>query len=188
MLGDSILPEVWKDQERLQLPSFLSPGPPKFGSQKRTLSADEWRSVGTVHLVITLIRLWGFDTGRKGQMLDNYMHLITAIHVANLRSISDQDIVDYTFHMDKYLRGFAGLYKEAKIQPTHHLSLHFDKFLTLFGPVHSWRAWSFERYNYTLQNIETNRKFGAKLSLIKYCAVVQFWNRRVGTDFYERCL
>ncbi|KAI6121623.1 hypothetical protein F5141DRAFT_1061303 [Pisolithus sp. B1] len=132
VLGDSILPKIWKDQERLQLPSFLSPGPPKFGSQKQTLS----------------------------QMLDNFMHLITAIHLANLRSISSQDIADYTFHMDSYLRGFAELYKEAKIQPTHHLSLHFGTLLTHFGPVHSWRAWSFERYNYVLQNIETNRKFG----------------------------
>ncbi|KAI6110107.1 hypothetical protein F5141DRAFT_1004886, partial [Pisolithus sp. B1] len=156
---------IWKDQECLQLPSFLSPGPPKFGSQKQTLSADEWRLVGTIHLVITLIQLWSLDTGRKGQMLDNFMHLITAIHLTNLRSISSQDIADYTFHMDSYLCRFAELYKEAKIQPTHHLLLHFGTLLTRFGPVHSWRAWSFERYNYVLQNIETNRKFGAKISL-----------------------
>ncbi|KAI6099082.1 hypothetical protein F5141DRAFT_1066671 [Pisolithus sp. B1] len=162
VLSDSIIPEIWKDQECLQLPSFLSPGLPKFGSQRCTLSTDEWRSVGTIHL---------------GQMLDNFMHLISAIHLANLRSISSQDIADYSFHMDSYLCGFSELYKEAKIQPTHHLSLHFSTLLTLFGPVHSWRAWSFEHYNYILQNIETNRKFGVKLSFVECHAFIEHHNR-----------
>ncbi|KAH7903067.1 hypothetical protein BJ138DRAFT_968319, partial [Hygrophoropsis aurantiaca] len=70
---------VWKDQGKLQLPSFLSPAPSKVGSQKRKLTADQWRSTGMIHLVITLIRLWGFETGRKRQMLFNYMHLVTAV-------------------------------------------------------------------------------------------------------------
>jgi hypothetical protein len=88
------------------------------------------------------------------------MHLITAIHIANMRTTSKRDASDYMFHMQSYLVGLVQLYKEAKIQPTHHLSLHLGKLLILFGPVHSWRTWPFERYNYTLQNIKTNKKFG----------------------------
>jgi hypothetical protein len=160
VLGDVVLSEIWKDQERLELPSFVSPAPARFGSEARTPSADQWRSIGCIHLVITLIRLWGFEGGRKAEMLTNYMHLITATHVANMRTTSKEDISDYMFHMKRYLAGFVGLYKEAKVQPTHHLCLHLGKLLDLFGPVHSWRTWGFERYNYTLQNIKTNRKFG----------------------------
>ncbi|KIO05132.1 hypothetical protein M404DRAFT_9134 [Pisolithus tinctorius Marx 270] len=160
VLGDVILAEIWKDQEHLHLPSFIAPAPAHFGSEKRTLSADQWRSVSTIHLVITLIRLWGLDSGRKGEMLTNFMHLVTAVHLVNSRTTSRAVAKDYTFHMMEYLQGYCRLYKEAKIQPSHHLSLHMETLLMMFGPVHSWRTWPFECYNYTLQNIKTNRKFG----------------------------
>ncbi|KAF9229914.1 hypothetical protein BU15DRAFT_84325 [Melanogaster broomeanus] len=123
VLGDAVLLEIWKDQERLELPSFVSPAPARFGSEKRTLSADQWRSVGTIHLVITLIRLWGFEKGPT--------------------TTSEEDASDYMVHMKAYLHGFVQLYKEAKVQPTHHLSLHLGKLLVLFGP-----------------NTKTNKRFG----------------------------
>ncbi|KAH7905904.1 hypothetical protein BJ138DRAFT_1017056 [Hygrophoropsis aurantiaca] len=160
VLGRAVLEEIWKDQGRLELPSFLSPLPWQFGLEKRKLSADHWRSVGMIHLVVTLVRLWGFDTGRKGGMLFNYMHLVTAIHLANMRTTSKAIANDYTFHCKKYLTGVLSLYKEAKIQPTHHLSLHLERLLNELGPVHSWRAWAFERFNYMLQKTKTNLKFG----------------------------
>ncbi|KAI5992857.1 hypothetical protein EDC04DRAFT_2910994 [Pisolithus marmoratus] len=145
VLGDQILREVWDDQQKLILPTFISPAPANFGLANRSLSADQWRSVGTIHLVITLIRLWGFDTGRKGKMLVNYIHLVTAIHWANMHTTSKSTAEEYMFHMLEYLRG-----------------LHFTlaTCLLAFSPVHSWRTWAFERYNYMLQNIKTNNKFG----------------------------
>ena len=83
VLGDVIIAEIWKDQERLHLPLFIAPAPAHFGSEKRTLSTDQWQSVGTIHLVITLTCLWGLDSGQKGEMLTNFMHLVTAVHLAN---------------------------------------------------------------------------------------------------------
>jgi len=170
VLGDTILGEIWKDQERLHLPSFVAPAPARFGSEKRTLSADQWRSVCTIHLVITLTRLWGFDSGRKGEMLANFMHLVTAVHLANSRTTSRAVAEDYnySFHMKNYLEGYCRLYKEAKVQPSHHLSLHLETLLMMFGPVHSWRTWPFERYNYTLQKIKSNRKFGLFVPFMSY--------------------
>lgn len=159
VLGQSVLEEVWKDQDRLELPSFVSPAP-KLSQVKRTPSADHWRSIGTIHLVITLIRIWGPETGRKRDMLDNFMHLITAIQIASMRSMSPALISRYQFHFHKYLEGILKLYPEAKMQPYHHISLHLGILLEAFGPVHSWRAWAFERYNYMLQNTKTNKKFG----------------------------
>ncbi|KAH7905295.1 hypothetical protein BJ138DRAFT_973937, partial [Hygrophoropsis aurantiaca] len=156
----SISRPVWKDQGRLELPSFLSPLPWQFGHETRKLSADQWRSVGMIHLVVTLIRLWGFDGGRKGLMLFNFMHLVTAIHIANMRTMSPALANYYTYHCKLYLEGLLSLYKEAKIQPTHHLSLHLESLLVELGPVHSWRAWAFERFNYMLQKTKTNLRFG----------------------------
>jgi hypothetical protein len=42
------------------------------------------------------------------------------------------------------------------------MAFHYEMLLEAFGPVHSWRAWAFERFNYTLQNIKTNSRFGEK--------------------------
>ncbi|KAI6098651.1 hypothetical protein EDD16DRAFT_1527151 [Pisolithus croceorrhizus] len=157
---DQILPEVWDDQQKLILLSFISPALANFGLASHSLSADQWHSIGTIHLVITLIRLWGFDTGRKGKMLVNYIHLVTTIHWANMHTTSKSAAEEYMFHMLEYLCGLVCLYKEAKVQPTHHLALHIGNLLLVFGPMHSWRTWAFEHYNYMLQNIKTNNKFG----------------------------
>jgi len=163
VLGRSILEEVWKDQQRLILPSFIFPAPSDLGDEKRKLSTDQWRSVGMIHLVITLVRLWGHSQGREWQMLNNYMHLITAIYIASLRSTSNDLASDYTDHFKNYLSGVMELYKEAKVQPVHHACLHFEKLLVGLGPVHSWRTWAFERFNYMLQRTKTNMRFGAGL-------------------------
>lgn len=44
---------------------FVSPAPNWVGSEKRRL----------------VICLWGFDDSRKGEILKNFMHLITAVHI-----------------------------------------------------------------------------------------------------------
>jgi len=68
VLGHSILEEVWKDQQRLILPSFVFPAPSDLGDEKRKLSVDQWRSVGMIHLVITLVHLWGHSLSRTKQV------------------------------------------------------------------------------------------------------------------------
>lgn len=165
MLGGSVLQEVWADQDRLELPSYVTRGHRKLGTTEQNMSADKRRSVATIHLVITLIRLWGPENGRKREMLENYMHLITALQIASMRSISDEDIDLYTFHYKSYLEGYVKLYKEASVHPNNHLCLHLAIFLHLYGPVHSWRAWVFERYNYLLQHVSTNSRFGENACL-----------------------
>ena len=160
VLGKAVLEEIWKDQERLTLPSFVSPAPARFGSEQRKLTADQWRSVGMIHLVVSLVRLWGNEEGRKRLMLNNYMHLITAVHIASLRSTSRPLAELFTRHYKLYLEGMVELYKEGKVQSVHHACLHFEGMLQGFGPVHAWRAWAFERYNYLLQQTKTNMRFG----------------------------
>ncbi|KAI6098684.1 hypothetical protein F5141DRAFT_1010583, partial [Pisolithus sp. B1] len=120
-------------------------------------------SVGMIHLVITLIQIWGHSEGGQCEMLNNYMHLITAIHIASLRSTSRGLASHYTDHFKHYLLGVLDLYKEAKLQLVHHACLHFEQLLVGLGPVHSWRAWAFEYFNYRLQRTKTNMHFGVCL-------------------------
>ncbi|KAH9920694.1 uncharacterized protein B0H18DRAFT_880904 [Fomitopsis serialis] len=160
VLGSDVLSEIWSDQERLVLPSHLAPGPAKFGSKTGKLKADQWRAVGTIHLVITLPRLWGHETGRKKQLLTNFMHLVCAVQIARMHSTSARLADLYRYHYKAYVAGFIDLYKEATVKPTNHLALHIADFLPAMGPTHSYRTWAFERMNFTLQNMPTNKKHG----------------------------
>ncbi|KIK20268.1 hypothetical protein PISMIDRAFT_657606, partial [Pisolithus microcarpus 441] len=160
VLGCAILEEVWRDQEQLVLPSFIFPAPSLLGFEKRKLSANQWHSVGMIHLVITLVHIWGHLQGRQWQMLNNYMHLVTAVYIASLWSTSEELAGCYMYHFKSYLLGILELYKEARVQPVHHACLHFERLLVGLGPVHSWRTWAFEHFNYMLQRTKTNMHFG----------------------------
>lgn len=170
VLGRETMKEVHKDITRMVLPSWIGRVPKNLGSSSsRSLSADQWRTACTVNLVITLIRLWAplAVDSQQHKMLDNFMDLITAVKLATRREIRDEDITNYQFYMHRYLTGVVRLYSdsgdEKKLLPYHHISLHFGRFLSNFGPTHSWRCFPFERYNRRLQQIPTNGKFGESI-------------------------
>lgn len=164
VLGKNTLGEVREDMDRLCLPSWIGRGPKQPGEAKQgRLKADEWRTLCMVNLPITLVRLWGQDKGRSGDVLNNYMHLVQAVKIASQRQISAQDIKNYQYHMHSYLESLLKLYLGTTITPYQHISLHFGEHLRRWGPVHSWRCFAFERFNGMLQNITTNCKFGKNL-------------------------
>ena len=160
VLGADILAEIWDDQSHTTLPSTISPAPKKIGSRTGTLKADQWRALGTIHLVITLVRLWAFADCRKKLMLANFMHLVSSVQLANVRHTSPSVINGYDEHYMQYLRGFLELYKEVPLMPTNHLAAHYPEFMDGFGPSPAWRGWAMERFNHMLQNVPTNAKSG----------------------------
>ena len=169
MLGKGILPEVWRDRQRTILPSWLSPIPAEAGSARAgKLTADQWRTLCTVHLVVTLVRLWGDkDPGdRRHDMLRNFMDLVTATVVLFKRSMSPGRIDLYENYMRNYLEGHLRLYPHLNLTPKHHLSLHVPRFLEMFGPVHGWSAWGFERLIFNFQRTETNGKSSASGAIL----------------------
>lgn len=59
VLGCGLLPEIWKDMDKMILPSWLRAGPREVGSaHSGKLSADQWRTTCTVYLVIILGKFW----------------------------------------------------------------------------------------------------------------------------------
>ncbi|KIK56755.1 hypothetical protein GYMLUDRAFT_173816 [Collybiopsis luxurians FD-317 M1] len=172
VLGIEMLTEVRKDMEKLNIPSWMAAAPNHPGEASHgKLTADQWRTLCTVNLPITLIRLWGSrpKDDRYHWMLQNFMHLVTALRLASMRTMTEEYIQRFETHMQTYLGeiiGFgqenpkAALYPHTTLTVYQHTMLHFGNLLRRFGPVHSWRCFAFEQFNYILQNIPTNSRFG----------------------------
>lgn len=93
-------------------------------------------------------------------MLVNFMDLVDATKLVNMRVLTTARITEYSAAMQRYLHGILRLYPHSSLLPNHHLSLHLPRFLEEFGPTNGWRCFPFERYNYLLQQVQTNGKFG----------------------------
>ena len=154
---------VAADMKRTQVPSWVSPPPIDWGQPRRgKLSANNWEVICTIHLVFTLLRLWGGSTGteRQREMLKNYMDLIQAIRIATMKAIARVDIEEYRACIYRHLTDYKRLYPHAKINPIHHAALHADEKLEDFGPIPSHNAGHYERSIYVMQEMNTNNKFG----------------------------
>ncbi|KAJ4469701.1 hypothetical protein C8J55DRAFT_402989, partial [Lentinula edodes] len=163
VLGKATLAEVRTDMERLRLPSWAPTAPSNPGDTTHgKFTADQWRAFCTVNLPITLIRLWGSlpEENRKFKMLENFMFLVTAVRLANMRTITEGQIQDFEQNIRAYLEQLRILYPHTNITVYQHMMLHFGSLLRRFGPVHSWRCFPFERYNYILQNTPNNSHLG----------------------------
>ena len=162
-LGKDIMEAVWSDMAVTELPSWVTDVPHNWGTTTREkLSANNWRIICTVHLPITLIRLWGGEDAPKDRKLklQNFMDLSCAVQIANLRSVSKQDIKLYEHYIQRYLVRLKSLYKLAKVKPIHHAALHYGNTLRSFGLAHTHGAASYERYIHFMQTQNHNMKLG----------------------------
>ena len=71
----------------------------------------------------------------------------------------------YLKNMCSYLSGLKELFPEYTLHPNHHMALHLFDYLLLYGPVHSWWTFPFERLIGILQHISTNYKIGRFFNL-----------------------
>ncbi|KAJ2936879.1 hypothetical protein H1R20_g214, partial [Candolleomyces eurysporus] len=174
VLGKQTLAEIRKDIERLTQPTWVSRAPSRPGEKRYgKFTADQWRAFCMLILPITLTRLWGTkpEGSVERRRLDNFMHLVSAVKLATMHKLTESRIQQYEYHIRCYLETLLELFPGTSITPYQHLSLHFGQQLRLFGPVHAWRCFPFERFNYILQKIPTNEMIGEieKTMFIKFC-------------------
>ncbi|KJA14089.1 hypothetical protein HYPSUDRAFT_72760 [Hypholoma sublateritium FD-334 SS-4] len=156
VLGSTVMDQVWADMTRTTLPSWITAAPHNWGTSSRgKLSAAHWRVICTIHLPITLIRLWKEDNGRLKDLLDHFMDLVTSIKIANMRLSSPRQVDRYNLHIRRYVSRITTLYPDRKLVPNHHAALHIGDVLQNFGPVPF-----FERYINFFHHINTNQKIG----------------------------
>ena len=159
VLGKDVMAVIWEDMKRTQLPSWITSAPANWGTAKRgKLSADNWRVICTIHIPITLIWLWREETGRKRDLLENFMELVSAVRIANMRVSSQEQVSAYNQHIMRYVEGIQQLFPHENLRPTHHAALHIGDQLQHFGPVHSHSSPFYERHISFLHRINTNNK------------------------------
>ena len=155
-----VLDQIRKDIANITIPSWVEKPPSNFGSSTHgKLKADQWRTVCTIHMVITLVCIWGTAraTDAERMVLENFVHLIVAVDAATRRSMSPSRVALFDENMEAYVKGLRSIYNHTLV-PNHHLSLHLKDCLLLFGPVRGWWSYPFERYNGLLQRLNTNSK------------------------------
>ncbi|KLO06289.1 hypothetical protein SCHPADRAFT_808936, partial [Schizopora paradoxa] len=157
------LKAVQDDAKRMDLPSWVTPAPSSLGTGGLgKLTADQWKAVCSINLVVTLVRIWGNadEKGRQYLMLSNFMDLVTAVKLGCKRVLELDTVRLYEEHMLRYLQGLTTIYAPYQLLPYQHLAMHFGENLQRFGPTHATRCFVYERENLRLQKTVTNQKFG----------------------------
>ncbi|KAJ3970594.1 hypothetical protein EV361DRAFT_801746 [Lentinula raphanica] len=150
--------------ERTILPSWIQKPPSRWGTPAAgKLSADEYKVISSISMVITLIRVWGYQNSvgsRRYKMLENYLDLIRAIHVLFLRETTSKSRAYYHSHILRYLRTILELYPDVTLKSNHHLSIHIITDLETLGPGHARSSPVFERTNHSYQEVPANQHIG----------------------------
>lgn len=170
ILDQDTLKQVRADILGTHLPSWMQRAPKNFGSPSHgKLKADQWRTGCLVNLVITLVRRWGTPTAteREKILLNNFLDLVRAVDLATRRTMDMDRAAKFHDYMHSYLNTLTTTFQHDLV-PNHHLSLHLRECLELFGPVHAWWAFPFERFNGIIQNLNTNSKTSASFAGYKH--------------------
>ena len=158
MFSSTVLKHLRRVIAETILPSWVEKPPSNFGSASHgKLKADHWRTLCTIHMILALIPLWGQATATTEEQLalQNFIHLVVAVDLATRRSMSPLRIGIFDQNIEAYIRGLRSIYDHPLV-PNHHMSLHLQDCLKIFGPVRGWWAFPFERYSGLLQRLNTN--------------------------------
>ena len=150
-------------------PSWISSVPYNFGDASAgTLKADEWRTMSTIYIPLALVSMWGEGTSHSSpdvgimlrRILDHTMALVCAITIACLRTTTEARALAYRTFVATYIHDLQDILPEATRRTNQHMAMHIYDFMRLFGPVHSWWCFPFERLIGQLQRMTNNHKIG----------------------------
>ncbi|KAG6914808.1 hypothetical protein DXG01_015220 [Tephrocybe rancida] len=135
VLGKDVMEAIWADMRRTQLPTWIRPAPPNWGTAQRgKLSADQYHVICMIHVVVTLVRLWANETSHKKEMLKHFMDLVSTVHLANLCVISQDKIDTYNEYIFRYAAKWTELLPNKSLKLILHAALHIGNVMELFGP------------------------------------------------------
>ncbi len=160
---------IRQDISETTRPVWNSGPPANLGERGHSkLKADQWRSALEFDIPVSLVWLYSQaarrpHAGRAAhlqKLAQSSMLLAIAIRLATSHHTSRQRADAYTQTMHAYLQTLLELSPAGRLLPNHHNALHIAKYLILFGPMHGWWMFPFERLIGILQQLNTNSKLG----------------------------
>ncbi|KAF9471200.1 hypothetical protein BDN70DRAFT_939116 [Pholiota conissans] len=88
------------------------------------------------------------------------MSLVSAVTIASSRTTSCKKADLYLRHMQDYLKAIRDIFPNYKYLLNQYMALHLAEYLHLYGPVHAWWTFPFERLIGMLQRILNNFQDG----------------------------
>jgi hypothetical protein len=166
---------LWEDLKCMVKPSWVTSVPTTLSSSGPKLKSDQWRTIGSLYLPVTLIRLWSNaepddkENKKRQELLHLTMLLSSAVAAATTRITSAAHVNDYLMYMVKYREKLQQLFPDYACHCNHHMAMHIGEFLTRYGPVYGWWTFPYERMIGMLQRISTNYKPGKHVNQIYVC-------------------
>ena len=155
-------------------PTWHTPPPSNLGEANHgKLKADQWRSAIEFDIPAAIAQVWqrnlqdaeSEQSQRRKKLIDATFLLATAIRWTTSYVTGPMHAMQYMPCMVAYLNILKDLYPNLPWRPNHHAALHIGHFLLLFGPMHGWWMFPFERLIGRLQKISINYKRGTYSSL-----------------------
>jgi hypothetical protein len=191
VLSPEEMNELCSDMEHMHTPSWLTSVPANLGKPSHgKLKADQWCTLGTTYLPVSLICLWDrleYDDQCSRQckkLLAVTLSLISAVIVASSRTTSQEKADLYLHHMQTYLNGLCKLFPQYRFLPNQHMALHLAEYLRFYGPVHSWWTFPFERLIGMLQRIPNNFQDGKFHLHISLTIMTFIFSRATGRNHF----
>lgn len=157
------LNEVQNDIGSIIVPSWFTKMRPTFGEKSNgKLKADEWRSLFTVYLPITFLRLWAESSGHRVH-LKALLCLTILVNIVTSRTSSAASRELYENTVKTYLKFLHKASPKCQIVINHHMALHLTGFMALHGPCHSHWAFPFERIIGKMQKTLHNSRMGTHI-------------------------
>ncbi|VDB95794.1 unnamed protein product [Peniophora sp. CBMAI 1063] len=163
ILTTSIMLRIKETIARTQMPSSADKTPSDWGTKGHgRITGGQWLVIGTVHLPITLIPLWGHPSASQHErdLLEFYMTTVAVVCIGTLRVISLADTVDFDDAAQQYFEGKKRLFKDETIRPYDHLLLHYGDVLRWYGPSAAHDGSFYERHIRRLHGLNINMKSG----------------------------
>ena len=155
---------------KTSVPSWVESVPHNFGDcSAGTLKADEWWTLSTIYLPLTLIALWGINVTTTTwalhlcRVLGHTMLPVSAITITCKCTTSQLCSQMYLQCMVPYISQLVDIHSHATVEPYHHMSMHLPHFFSLFGPTRTLWTYPFEWLIGQIQQLLSNHKLG-KLS------------------------
>ena len=126
--------EIWADMETILTPTWIISIPHNLRNPAHSkLKADQWCTLGTVHLPLLLIHLWGSVDSNNSHsvycqnILEVTMCLVSAVIIATSHNISTTHADFYLIHMIDYLNGIKELFPKYKLHLNYYMVLYIHE-------------------------------------------------------------